>query len=413
MKLLTHPNRTGSAQRALPREQGNRIRVLFFNHTSAQGGAEIALLNLVRHLDTGKITPIVLFASDGPIVNKIRPAAETHVLPLSRSVVDARKDSLGLASLLRIRAVFSAISYVWILARFIRQHDIDVLHTNTLKAHLLGAFAARLSRRPVVFHLRDRIDNDYLPPLVVRLYRWLFRSFPNLVVANSSATLQSLHLRSQRASKPTTRSTVVHDGTDCPLQHNLARPSIDVTRVALIGRICPWKGQHIFLRAAALVGRQFPSIRFIIVGSALFGEDGYERQMHQLSNDLGINDLVTFTGFRNDVPAIISGMDLIVHASTIGEPFGQVIIEAMSAAKPVVATNGGGVPEIVEDGKTGLLVPMGDVPAMAQAISRIIAHPILASQMGARGRDRVRQCFTIQQTARKVESIYAQVLQLG
>ena len=410
MKLLTSSNPADMPRAAVPSEQKNCIRVLLFSHTSAPGGAEIALLNLVRHLDTDKITPIVLFASDGPIVDRIRPIAQTHVLPLSRSVVDARKDSLGLASLLQIRAVFSAMAYVRVLARFIRQHDIDVLHTNTLKAHLLGAFAARLARRPVVFHLHDRIDNDYLPPLVVRLYRWLFRSFPNFVVANSEATLRSLRLRDNTASKPATRRAVVHEGTDCLPHQDATRPSIDITRVALIGRVCPWKGQHIFLRAAALVSQRFPSIRFLIVGSALFGEADYERQMRQLSIDLGIDHLVTFTGFRTDVRAIIGGMDLIVHASTIGEPFGQVIIEAMSAGKPVVATNGGGVPEIVEDGKTGTLVPMADIPAMADAISHIVADPGLAAAMGARGRDRVRKYFTIEQTARKLESVYAQVV---
>lgn len=119
-------------------------------------------------------------------------------------------------------------------------------------------------------------------------------------------------------------------------------------RIGLIGRISPWKGQHIFLRGA--------------------------------------------------------------HASTTGEPFGQVIIEGMAAGKPVVATNGGGVPEIVEDGKTGLLVPMRDPSAMAEAICRLLSDPSLARKMGQRGWERVANHFTAEQTARKVESVYAEVL---
>ena len=105
-------------------------------------------------------------------------------------------------------------------------------------------------------------------------------------------------------------------------------------------------------------------------------------------------------------------MDIIVHASTTGEPFGQVIIEGMAAGKPVVATNGGGVPEIVEDNETGFLVPMKDSCAMAAAISRLLADPPLAHRMGQRGRDRVQRHFTIEQTARKVEEVYQNLMAL-
>ncbi len=177
-------------------------------------------------------------------------------------------------------------------------------------------------------------------------------------------------------------------------------------RIGLIGRISPWKGQHIFLQAAARVYQKFPEARFFIVGSALFGEAEYDRKVRSLTESLGISDLVTFTGFRKDVQNMIADMDLIVHASTTGEPFGQVIIEGMAAGKPVIATDGGGVPEIVEDGKTGILVPMGDVQAMADAIGRMLADPALAADMGARGRERVRDYFTIERKARNVEAVY-------
>lgn len=99
-------------------------------------------------------------------------------------------------------------------------------------------------------------------------------------------------------------------------------------------------------------------------------------------------------------------MDILVHASTTGEPFGQVVVEGMAAAKPVVATNGGGVPEIVPDKVTGLLVPMGDAPAMAAAIIEVLSNPTLAQAMGEAGYNRVREHFTIEITARRVETVY-------
>ncbi len=388
------------------------VRVLFFDHTAAQSGAEIAMLNLVRNLDTRKVTPVVVFGAYGPVVEQMNPFADTHVLPLPVAVAGAKKDSLGIGSLFRLRATLSGVGYIWRLARFIRRSDVDVVHTNSLKADVIGGIAGRLARCPVIWHVRDRIDEDYLPPSVVRMFRLLSRWVPHFVITNSAATLRSLYPSAPPVSSvPSSggsrkRSAVVHDGTPWPFPASRTAARNGQVRIGLIGRISPWKGQHIFLQAAARVCQNFPEARFFIVGSALFGEAEYDRKVRSLTESLGISDLVTFTGFRKDVQNMIADMDLIVHASTTGEPFGQVIIEGMAAGKPVIATDGGGVPEIVEDGKTGILVPMGDVQAMADAISRLLADPALAADMGACGRERVRDHFTIEQKARKVEAVY-------
>jgi glycosyltransferase involved in cell wall biosynthesis len=381
------------------------VRILFYDHTAAQSGAEIAMLNLVRHLDPRKVTPVVVFGADGPVAEKMRSFAETHVLPLPVAVAGAKKDSLGVASLLQLRATLAGARYIGRLAQFIRQNDVDLVHTNSLKADVIGGIAARLARRPLIWHVRDRIDDDYLPPFVVRSFRLLSRWVPHFVIANSGATLRSVYPGALPG-----QSAVVHDGTPWPFPAHKTAESDGLFRIGLIGRISPWKGQLIFLQAAALVQRSFPNARFFIVGSALFGEAEYERQVRSLTESLGISRVVTFTGFRSDVQSVIADMDLIVHASTTGEPFGQVIIEGMAAGKPVIATNGGGVPEIVDDGKTGILVPMGDVQAMADAISRTLADPARAADMGALGRRRVRDHFTIERKARKVEAVYQAML---
>ena len=159
---------------------------------------------------------------------------------------------------------------------------------------------------------------------------------------------------------------VVHDGTTAPSEQVIAAMALSATAapvrsggpcVALVGRITRWKGQHIFLQAAAWVHRRFPEARFQIVGAALFDEKAYEAEIRELAVKLGVQNYVDFLGFRSDIPQYMAGIDLLVHASITGEPFGQVIIEAMASGKPVVATNGGGVPEIVVHGETGLLVP--------------------------------------------------------
>jgi glycosyltransferase involved in cell wall biosynthesis len=392
------------------------VRVLFVDHTAAMSGGEIALFNLLRFLDPAKVQTVVLLGAEGPLAEKLRTITETHILPLSSGVASQKKDKLGIGTLLRIRDVRDALAYTWRLAKFIREHDIQLVHTNSLKADIIGGLAARLSRRPVVWHVRDRIEDDYLPLSVVRMFRLLSRLIPNYVIANSSATLRTLRLHkgARGTSIPSGielngRMVVVHDGTSPGARAEDKSPGAQF-RVGLVGRISPWKGQHIFIQAAALVHQRFREARFLIIGAALFGEDQYEQEVRRLPTELGIDGIVEFTGFRSDVKAAIADLDLLVHASTQGEPFGQVIIEGMAAGKPVVATDGGGVPEIVQDGRTGILVPMGDVQAMAGAICQILVDPVRAKAMGVQARQRIANHFTLQQTARRVEAVYDEML---
>jgi glycosyltransferase involved in cell wall biosynthesis len=296
--------------------------------------------------------------------------------------------------------------------------DIDLVHTNSLKADIVGGLAARRSRIPVIWHLRDRIESDYLPPVVVRVFRILSRLLPNFVIANSNATLATLPRfgKWQRIAIPSRflieeRARVVHDGLELDDDH----PELEVhapkhRSVGLIGRISRWKGQHIFIQAAAIVHKQFPEVVFQIIGAALFGEEAYERELRELCRSLDLLDAVEFVGFVENVAPRIAQLEILVHASTTGEPFGQVIIEGMAAAKPVIATDGGGVPEIVQHQITGLLVPMADVARMAEAIAYLLQNPEIGRQMGSRGRERVLDHFTIDKAARKVEAIYKEVL---
>jgi glycosyltransferase involved in cell wall biosynthesis len=207
---------------------------------------------------------------------------------------------------------------------------------------------------------------------------------------------------------PPRRFSVVHEGIN--LKQAILRPSATISKFGIIGRLSPWKGQHVFIRAAAKVHKDHPSTRFLIIGSAMFGESKYEDELRSLAAELSLGDAVEFAGFCSDVPERIASLDVVVHASTLGEPFGQVIIEGMAAAKPVIATHGGGVPEIIEDGIDGLLVPMGDSTAMANAMLRLVGNAGEALEIGRRGRARVEKSFRIELTAAKIQSVYDSVL---
>jgi len=390
--------------------------ILFLDHTSRLGGGEIALYHLLLLLDQERFRPLVVLGEEGPLAVKLREwGIETCVIPLPADVANTRKDSLGAGSLLKIREIGAIILYSFRLKSFIKSHGVHLVHTNSLKADLIGGVAARLARVPVVWHIRDRIENDYLPAPVAAAFRFLCRIIPDFIVANSAATLETLHLpgparqavvHSGYALTQKT-STVVHDGV---IPHVPTGKSGSSILIGLVGRIARWKGQHIFLEAAAIVRSRFPLARFQIIGAPLFGEEAYGEEIRALSTSLGLDDCVEFLGFCDDIDLLISELNILVHASITGEPFGQVIIEAMAAAKPVVATRGGGVPEIVKDGITGMLVPMGDVAAMADAVGQLLADPEHARQLGLAGRERVLRRFTVEVTARRLESVFENIL---
>ncbi len=389
-----------------------RLRVLYFDHTSSLGGGELALLNLLSAIDRSRVFPIVVLGADGPLAQKLRGICDVHILPLARAVKETSKDTLGVNTLFRFREVLHCVAYICKLARLIRTQQVDLVHTNSLKADLLGGIAGRMVGRKVLWHVRDRIEEDYLPRRVVQVFRLLCRIIPHYIIANSAATLATLHLKAHdpATSIPSgiplkSAVSVVYDGLEVNAVSGKSTPN-EAPMIGLVGRIAQWKGQHVFLDAAAVVHERFPSARFKIIGAALFGEHDYEVSIREQCVRLSLQDCTDFTGFCTDISSIFSNLTIAVHASISGEPFGQVLIEAMAAGKPVVATNGGGVPEIVVDRETGLLVPMQDSAAMANAICELLSKPKEAKRMGQNGLNRVKEHFTIQHVARRVVEAY-------
>ena len=385
-----------------------RIRVLFVNHTAKLGGGEIALRLLIHHLDRTRIDHEVLLFEDGPLTALLRQGSAVHIVQLPAGIRDARKDSL--LSVSTLKKVGGIPLSIWRVRSAIRKLKIDFVHTNSLKADLVGGIAARLAGKPVIWHIRDRIAPDYLPAKVVAVFRALARLVPVAIIANSRATLESLNLPAA-ATRSGGTAHVVHDGVDLSMIPVKPIPMRTSLVVGLVGRISPWKGQDVFLRAIQQIRQEVPDVRFEIIGSALFGEEQYERELQDLATQLELDDSVQFCGFVTNIAERIAALDLVVHASTISEPFGQVVIEGMAAGKAVVATRGGGVSEIVEDGVSGLLVAMKDPTALAQAMLLLLKDPVRRAQLGKAARRRVEDKFQIQFTAQKVLRLYQDLAQ--
>ena len=356
-----------------------RLRVVYLDHVAKLSGGELALLRLLRAL--GDIDAHVVLGEPGPLVARLHESGvSVEVLALPDRARNLRKGRL--TTPVPLRVVVGTALYTVRLAWRLRKLRPDIVHTNSLKSGVYGALAAKLAGLPVVWHLRDRLEPDYLPRPGIALIRALTR-LADVVICNSESTRAALGEREN--------ATVIPS----PVEHRRAgagRPLAGAGGAlvfGMVGRLCSWKGQDVFLRAFA---EAFPGgfERGVIVGAALFGEaeEEYARGLQQLAAGLGIADRVEFRGHRDDVAAELERMDVLVHASVVPEPLGQVVIEGMAAGLPVIAARAGGPSEVITDGVDGLLYAPGDTSDLAGAMRRLARDPSLRSRLAYQGQKR-------------------------
>jgi glycosyltransferase involved in cell wall biosynthesis len=256
----------------------------------------------------------------------------------------------------------------------------------------------------MVWHLHDRLAADYMNPAGARLMRTVARRF-DAVIANSRETLRTLELPA--VGRPL-RAVIAYPIEAGAAATRRADVGVRDITVGMVGRLTAWKGQHVFLRAFK---RAFPDggCRAVIVGAPLFGEDEYEAHLRRLVGSLGLDDRVEFAGFQEDIPAQLARFDILVHASVIPEPFGQVVLEGMAAGLPVVASGAGGPSEVITDGRDGFLFEPGESDGLAAVLRRLAADPSLRERVGTAARARARD-FAPDVIAGQLIPVYLNVL---
>ena len=389
-------------QRVLERRAGAGLpRVVVVGHTAQLSGGELAMARLLPAL-SAKAAIHVILGQDGPLVERLRAAGiSVELLPMSSAAAEMRKDAVT-ARRIPGAALVGSLSYSLRLAKRLRQLDPDIVHTNTLKAALYGGLAARMARVPaVVWHLRDRIAEDYLPPSAVRLVRAAAPRLADAVIANSAASLVTLgELGLPAAVIPSPLDPSIH-----AVLHDETAP----IRIGILGRLAAWKGQDLFLRAFAEAFGDRSDVEAVIVGAPLFGETDFEASLIELAEELGLDGRVEFRGFRNDVASELAGLQIVVHCSVVPEPFGQVVVEAMAAGCAVIASDAGGPRTTITDGVDGLLSPMGDQGALARAMRALADDPHRRQALGAAGVTSAER-YRPERVSDEVAAIYEEVL---
>ncbi len=375
-------------------------RVVYFDHCAQLSGGELALARLLPAL-RDDVDPLVILGEHGPLEQVLsNHEVPTSVVELDPDLAHTNRHQVS-ALHTGPRTMLSTLSAIAKLTRRLRAERPDLIHTNSLKAALIGGVAGRLADVPVIWHIRDRMADDYLPGSAIRLVRTAAWFLPTSIIVNSEATRSALGMEG---------ATVVHSPIDVDAFAEAASISSDSSelKIVMVGRLAPWKGQSVFLDAFA---KAFPAgdARAALAGAALFGEDAYEGQISAQIDDLGIADRVDFLGFVDDVPGLLASCDILVHASTVPEPFGQVVVEGMAAGLAVAATDVGGPAEVITDGVDGVLFPPNDVDALSAVLSRLAESPDERNRLGAAGRARAKD-FAPETIATHVERVYSTVV---
>jgi glycosyltransferase involved in cell wall biosynthesis len=373
-----------------------KIKIIFVIGQLGIGGAERQLYYLIKRLDPNKYLPSLIILSDLAEMGQEFEQLEIPIYILKR------------------RLPGWDITRLMILIHHIRIFTPDLLHSFLLAANIYSCLAGRLTRVPVVVSERNAEPSN--SPDVTFFQRLAERQtipWATKMIANSKAGAASAMQRSRIDSK---KIHVVYNGIDLnrftkkddkarALRHELGLKE----RVPVIGivgsMVGPRKDHATFLRAMQIVRQSFRSdLQLLCVG----GGPGL-RETQRLVENLGLAKNVTFAGVRFDVPEILGILDILVSSSQ-WEGMPNVIMEAMAAGKPVVATNVGGTPELVEHGRTGLLVPPKNPVSLAAAVQYLLEHPELAGLMGTTGREKIEQHFTLKKMVKDTENIYRELL---
>ncbi len=298
----------------------------------------------------------------------------------------------------------------WALAQDMRRRGITLMHCADVLAAHYAAWAGRLAGIPVLSHVRNRFAR------ISRGDRTLRAPVGRVAWGARDTGRRCAHRGPER------RGRVIYDGIDVPMElggdtagvrEEFSVPA-EARLVGMVARIAPQKDQATLIRAAARLKAAGPELRFLLIGDY---EDSRERADYYLGlrkqlEEAGLQDRFVFTGHREDVRRLMGALDIFALATHL-EGLPLVILEAMALGKPVIATGLDGVPEVVEDGVTGLLHRHEDDEQLAEQIARLAGDRALAERMGAAGRRRVKKSFSTEQFAEAMRTLYEELAGTG
>ncbi len=382
-----------------------KITVLYVHANNTDiGGADYCLFKLASELDRKRFRPIICLSKKTDIFDLYRKAGiKTYLVNMER--IKKNKNPLFLLKLL-----VKIIPTVMCLRKIIKKEGVDIVHGNDL-LDIYGPMAGKLANVPVTQYVRWIIVS---PVWMKKIITCIVLIINDMIITVSNGVAKEMFSKDGAVLPNITTcydwidmDKVGHSekGADIRMEYDIPP---DVPVVGCVGRLEYWKGQDVFIKAAAEVLSHFPETRFLVVGGGVEGRgrEAYAVQLKALARELNIEDKVIFAGHRSDISDVMKSFDIFVHSSITPDPLPGVVMEAMYCSRPVVGADAGGVPEEVAEDITGLLYPPGNHRQMADKIIYLLGRPKVARQMGERGKKRVKKIFDKNILCARMEDIY-------
>ena len=387
----------------VPSSATNRFKVMRLIARMNVGGPAIQTSLLTEKLDPQRFESLLVTGveaeGEGNMLELMGSAVQPLIVPSLGREISLRSDFRTLRAVLRL----------------MQRHRPYIVHTHTAKAGFIGRLAARLARVPIVVHtFHGNVFKGYFSPAKTRLFialeRWLARGTDRIIVLSEQQKQEILSLGIGRPEQ----FRIVPLGLDLSRFARELPPRGAIRRelgvdestplIGIVARLVPIKAIHLLLEAAPAILKQYPQALFLLIG------DGESRdELDQLAHRLKIEKSVRFLGFRADLPQLYADLDCAVLCS-LNEGLPVAIIEALASARPVVATDVGSVANLVQLGRTGVLVPPGEPQPLAEGILQVLDNPEQAAQWGRNGREHVYPALDIQRLVNDIEALYLNLL---
>jgi glycosyltransferase involved in cell wall biosynthesis len=367
------------------------------------GGPAIHAILLTRGLQNDRFSSVLVTGLEGPREGSMRDLATKHGVE-PRVLRELGREVSPLNDLRAMLAMY----------RLIRASRPHIVHTHMAKAGTAGRLAARLARVPIVVHtFHGHTFHSYWGPVKSAVFLQIERTLGTMtdqVVAITDAQKSDI---ASYGVAPLSKIKTIPLGLEIEpmleaeqhrgkLRADLGLPA-DRQLIGIVARLVPIKAHEVFLEAAARIRAQMPNATFLIIG------DGERRsELEALAHQLGVMDVTRFVGWRSDMREVYADLDVVTLCSN-NEGSPVALIEALAAARPVVSTRVGGVPNVVQDGESGLLVPAGDSPAFAEAVLTMLRDPGRAARFGQAGRQAVYPRHASGRLVQDIERLYLEL----
>lgn len=385
-----------------------RKSIVYVNATAMHGGAEEVLVHIMATAQDIGYQPVLVVPGNGWLVSACQqrgiPCEVVPTIPVTSATTHWRQRLLPwMPSALRV-------------ARIARKWRAVLVHSNSPRVSYIGGLAARFAGAAAVTHAHD----IYGLPFASAPQARLLAALADLFVVPSDAVAQAITSYVPRL-RP--RIQTLYNGWDLSLYSDVTAADVRTLfglspSTVVVGNVAamhPWKGQDVLIEAFGQLRRRRPDVHLVIVGGShgAVGESAYEASLRQRVADSGLDGAVTFTGWREDVWSLMKGFDVFVHVPTQPDPLPTAVLHAAALKGAIVAASIGGIPEIIEDGEGGMLVPPRDAERLCDVLDALISDPQLRGRLGERAQAHFLRRFSHSQLEQGLAKAYQRCLRAG